>query len=222
MRKLMVLILTLLAVAPGRLWAQLANGNPPIPAASHSHKKRKGTVLSKLKFDPIAVNEESYEYYDADNGWTDATSVNYSFKGTPLEGQKDFERVIQPLGDPEADGLLRSAADQDDWGQGLLWGGIAVETAGWTDFAVEMMDMGTSTDSSGRIIDHDPNMVPSTIMILGGVGLILKGVFTQLDADNDRAGAVARYNAVVQSDQKLSMMVLPGSQAVGLGFTQAF
>ncbi len=223
MRKLMALIFSLLAVLPRMALAQTQPGNNPIPAVSHarSKTKRKKQAIPNPEFTPIDVNQQSFEYYDADSGWSLATSTSYSYKGSPLTDTKDFERVISPLKDPEADSLLQSAADEDGWGQGFLWGGIALEAAGWTDFTVEMLGM-ESTDASGHITDHVPNMVPSTLMILGGVGAILKGVFTQIDATTDRASAVERYNAVVQTDNNLSMMVLPGTQAVGLSLTQAF
>jgi hypothetical protein len=220
MRKLMALILVIL-VSPGMSLAQALSG-APTPAVPQHKTRRKKAAISAPKFAPINVNEQSYEYYDADAGWTDATAVSYSYKGSSLEEPKDFERVITPLNDPLADDLLRSAADKDGWGQGLLWGGIAVDTAGWTDFAIEMAGLGTTADSSGHITDHEPNMAPSVLMVLGGVGLILKGVFTQWDAANDRAGAVDRYNTVVQSGKNLSMMVLPNTRTVGLGFTQTF
>jgi len=220
MRKLMALILVIL-VSPVMSFAQALSGAPTPTVAQHKMRRKKVSI-SEPKFAPIDVNEQSYEYYDADAGWTDATAISYSYRESSLEEPKDFERVITPLNDPLANGLLHSAADKDGWGQGLLWGGVVVETAGWTDFTLEMLDLGTYADSSGHNTDHNPNMVPSTLMILGGVGLILKGVFTQLDAATDRANAVDRYNTVVQSGKNLSMMLLPNTQAVGLGFTQTF
>jgi hypothetical protein len=221
MRKILIIILAILMVSPGAIWAQSQPGNPPTPAVSKAKKKLKNTAQPKAKFTPIDVEEHSFEYYDADSGWSVATATSYSYKGSNLSDPKDFERVIYPLNDPEANNFLRSAADKDGWGQGLLWGGIAVETAGWTDFTVEMLGM-ESTDSSGHVTEHTPNVLPSIVMVLGGVGFILKGVFTQMDAGTDRANAVERYNSVVQSDNNLSMMVLPGTQAVGLSLTQTF
>src|SRR5581483_6849900 len=150
------------------------------------------------------------------------TSTSYSYQGTPLMEPKDFERVIAPLNDPGANELLRSGADKDAWGQGLLWGGVAVEAAGWTDFTLEMLNMGDTTNASGQTVFHAPNMLPSTLMILGGVGFFLKGVFNQLDANTDRAQAVERYNRVVRSNQDLSMRVMPESQTMGLDLTQNF
>lgn len=82
--------------------------------------------------------------------------------------------------------------------------------------------MGTTTDSSGHMVDHDPNVIPSVVMVLGGVGIFLKGIFTQMDASTDRANAVARYNTVVQSNQDLSMMIQPENNGVGLNLTQTF
>jgi hypothetical protein len=205
----MALILVFLMVSPGAIWAQTQAGNTPAPAVSNP------------KLAPIDVNQYSFDYYDADTGWSVATSTSYSYKGSPLSNPKDFERVIYPLNDPEANNLLNSAANKDGWGQGFLWGGVAVEAAGWTDFTVEMLGM-ESTDSSGNVTEHTPNVVPSMVMVLGGVGLILKGVFTQMDAGTDRANAVQRYNSVVQSNTDLSMMVQPDTQAVGLNLTQTF
>jgi hypothetical protein len=221
MRKLMALILMILIVLPVRVLAQIKTGNPPIPVVPHFPRKKRKTPVSAPSYAPIDVKAESYQYYDADNGWTEATTTSFSYKGSLLTQPKDFERVITPLNDLAANNLLRSAADKDGWGQGLLWGGAAVEAAGWTDFTLEMLNMET-TDSSGHITDHVPNMAPATLMILGGVGLVVKGLFNQIDANGDRASAVDRYNSVIKPNQNLSMMVLPNTQAVGLGFTQAF
>jgi hypothetical protein len=217
MRKFMALFFAFLAVLPRMALAQTQPGSTPIPAFSHSRSKtkRKKQALPNPEFTPIDVNQQSFPYYDSDSGWSVATATSYSYKGSTLSDPKDFERVIYPLQDPQADSLLQSAANEDGWGQGFLWGGIALEAAGWTDFTVEMLNMDTPPD-------HVPNMVPSTLMILGGVGAIVKGVFTQIDASTDRASAVERYNAVVQTDNNLSMMVMPGTQAVGLSLTQAF
>jgi hypothetical protein len=170
MRKLITLVLILLSVFPKLGLAQIKASPNPAPSASHARKGRKKSVISNQKFAPIDVDARSYEYYDADSGWTDATSVSYSYKGSTLEQPKDFERVIYPINDPEANDLLRSAADKDGWGQGFLWGGIAVETAGWTDFAIEMANMGDTTHSGGHTTFHDPNMAPSVLMVLGGDG----------------------------------------------------
>jgi predicted small lipoprotein YifL len=205
MRKLISSILVILMLTAGTGWAQTAPGNPPAG-----------------KFAPIDVNEQTFPYYDADTGWSTATSTSYSYQGMALTQPKDFERVIKPLNDPTANDLLRSGADKDAWGQGLIWGGVAVEVAGWTDFTVEMLNMGTTTDSSGHMVDHDPNVIPSVVMVLGGVGIFLKGIFTQMDASTDRANAVARYNTVVQSNQDLSMMIQPENNGVGLNLTQTF
>ncbi len=204
MRKFMALILSILMVLPGTVLAQSTTGNPPT------------TVVSKQKFAPIDVNQYSFPYYDSDSGWSVATATNYSFKGSTLTDPKDFERVIYPLNDPEANNLLNSASEKDSWGQGLVWGGVAVETAGWTDFTVEMVNMDSSP--------HGPNMLPSTLMIIGGVAFILDGVLTQVGAGTDRANAVDRYNSVIQADNNLSMMVLPNNQGIGLGLglTQTF
>lgn|GEM_PF-1776857 len=223
MRKLMSLIFAILVVLPRMGLAQTAPGNIPTPAVSHSRTKtkKKKAGVPNPDFTPIKVNQQSFEYYDADSGWSLATATSYSYKGSPLSGQKDFERVIYPLYDPEADNLLHSAADKDGWGQGFLWGGVALEAAGWTDFTLEMLGM-ESTDSMGHVTDHVPNMVPSTLMILGGAGAIVKGVFTQMDAGTDRANAVERYNTVVQSSPNLSRMFQPDTQAVGLILSQAF
>jgi hypothetical protein len=217
------MIFAILVVLPRMGLAQTAPGNTPTPAVSHSRtkNKKKKAGIPNPDFAPINVNQQSFEYYDADSGWSLVTATSYSYKGSPLSGQKDFERVIYPLNDPEADNLLQSAANKDGWGQGFLWGGVALETAGWVDFTVEMLGM-ESTDSSGHVTDHVPNMVPSTLMILGGAGAIVKGVFTQMDAGTDRANAVERYNSVVQSNDNLSMMFLPNTQTVGLSLTHAF
>lgn len=208
MRKTMALILVILMVLPVTVLAQQPTENSPTPSNS--------------KFDPIDVNVFSFPYYDETTGWSEAISTIYSYHGITLTKQKDFEDVIKPLNDPTANGLLGSAADKDAWGTGFLWGGVAVEAAGWTDFTIEMVNMGTSTNSSGQMVDHEPNMLPSVIMILGGVGAILDCVFTQMNADTDRASAADRYNKVVQSGSDLSMMLMPDTKTVGLGFTQAF
>lgn len=214
MRKCMALILAFLMVSPGAVLAQTQAGNTPTPAISKAKNKEKKHAHTNPKFTPIDVNQYSFDYYDADTGWSVATAISYSYQGITLSDPKDFERVIYPLNDPEANNLLGSAANKDGWGQGFLWGGVAVEAAGWTDFTVEMINMDSSPNG--------PNMLPSIVMVLGGVGLILKGVFTQMDAGTDRANAVYRYNSVLQSNNDLSMMVLPGTQAVGLNLTQTF
>ena len=219
MRKQLVLVLALLGVSPGLGLAGPATGNAPNPGLPGPAS---AAVTSAHPFDPIEVNSQSYEYYDETTGWNEGTLTQYYFHGSLLQQPKDFEKVIFPLNDPLANHLLDSAADKDAWGDGLIWGSAAVETAGWVDFTVEMLNMGPSFNASGQVTDHTPNMVPATALILGGVGIFLKGIFLDGDADNDRVQAVDRYNTVLNPNKSLSMLYSPESRTAGLDFTQIF
>ncbi len=159
------------------------------------------------KFQPIEVKTF---------GWGNHASNGYYYEGMPLTDPRDFERVIHPLNDPQANQLLRTASDEGGWGTGLLVGGIAVEAAGWVDFTVVMTSLASDTGDKG------PDLGPSLAMILGGTGLWVGGLLLDVNASNDRYNAVNRYNYVVQHGNGLSMIFLPDTRQPGLAFTQRF
>jgi hypothetical protein len=170
-------------------------------------------------------SNDSLKPIDIQTFWSgdDAVANGYYYDGLPLQNPSDFEKVIDPLNDPQASGFLRSAADKDAWGNGLFWGGLGVEMAGWVDFAVEMTKMGeTSTDASGNTTDYTPNLGPSLAMILAGNAGWVGGMLLQGDAGSDRYNAVNRYNYIVQHDDSLSMTPYASPDAEGLDIQATF
>jgi hypothetical protein len=99
-------------------------------------------------------------------------------------------------------------------------GGIVVETAGWVDFCVEMINMGNST--AYNTPNSGPDLGPSLVMILGGTAVWVGGLLLDVDAGNDRYNAVNRYNYVVQQNKSVSFLFLPDTNQPGLAFTQRF
>lgn len=200
MRKFTLALVVLLLIA-GLGHAQDHTAKKP------SHKKKPSAVPAQPKFKPIEIQTF---------GWGNHATNGYYYNGLPLNSAQDFERVIEPLNDPQANQLLGSAADKSGWGTGLLVGGIALETAGWVDFVVVMTSLANETG------DQSPDIGPSLIMILGGTGIWVGGLLLDVDGSNDRYNAVNRYNYVVQHDNGMSLMFLPDTRQPGLAFTQRF
>jgi hypothetical protein len=163
---------------------------------------------AKTQFQPIEIQTF---------GWGRHASNGFYYQGLPLQSLNQYESVIDPLGDAQASQLLRSSGNEDTWGTVLLVGGIVVETAGWVDFCVEMINLGNDiTANSG------PDLGPSLVMILGGTGLWVGGLLLDVDAGNDRYNAVNRYNYVVQQNKSVSFIWMPDANQPGLAFTQRF
>jgi hypothetical protein len=198
MRALTWALMVLLSAA-GICRAQGDNAKAPV------HKKK--SAAASPKFQPIEIQTF---------GWGNHATNGYYYNGLPLTDPRDFQRVIDPLNDPQASQLLRSAADKGGWGTGLLVGGIALEAAGWVDFTIVMTSLASDTGNQG------PDLGPSLIMILGGTGIWVGGLLLEVDGGNDRYNAVNRYNYVVQHDNSLSLMFLPETNQPGLTFTQRF
>ena len=90
MRKFMALFLAILMVSPGAVLAQTQAGNTPTPAISKAKNKEKKHAHTNPKFTPIDVNQYSFDYYDADTGWSIATATSYSYKGINPFGPEGF------------------------------------------------------------------------------------------------------------------------------------
>jgi hypothetical protein len=191
--------LMILMSAAGICGAQGDNAKPT------AHKKKPAVASSK--FQPIEIQTF---------GWGNHATNGFYYNGLPLTDSRDFERVINPLNDPQANQLLSSAANESGWGTGLLVGGIALEVAGWVDFTVVMASLASDTGDQG------PDIGPSLILILGGTGIWVGGLLLDVNASNDRYNAVNRYNYVVQHGNGLSLMFLPETNQPGLAFTQRF
>jgi hypothetical protein len=202
-------------VALQKAKAALKEAEAAVDAASH--KKTKPSVPSaKPKFTPIEIQQY---------GWGNHASVGYYHDGLEIRNLQQFEEAIDPLGDAEASGLLRSSADKSGWGTGLIWGGIATTAAGWVDFVAVLGNMSQTTYKNGvPVTTYNDNidLGPFFILITAGTIGWVSGLLLQVDAGNDRYNAVNRYNYVVQSDQSLSLMTQPGSSPMGLSFTQRF
>jgi len=173
------------------------------------------TASGKTQFKPIEIQTF---------GWGRHASNGFYYNGLPLNSLQQYEAVIDPLGDAQASQLLRSAGSEDTIGTVTLVGGILLETAGWTDFCIEMINMGsgmTAASNAGTTY-AGPNLGPSIILICAGTAGWLVGAIVQGDAGNDRYNAVNRYNYVVQQNQSMSFMMLPNSDQPALAFTQRF
>ncbi len=185
--------------------------------AAPVHKKKKTAVApAKPKLMPIDIQTF---------GWGRHATNGYYYNGLPLENLQQFKDVIDPLGDAQASELLRSSANNDAWGTGLFWGGLALTGAAWVDFAIELGGMEQTTTNQYGVPTttlHDPDLGPFAILL--GVGTItwVGGLFLQIDSINNRYDAVNRYNYVVQHNNSLSFMFMPDTHQPGLVFTQRF
>jgi hypothetical protein len=176
------------------------------------------TTTPKTKFLPIEIQTF---------GWGKYSSNGFYYDGLPLQSYRQFEKVIDPLGDPQASQLIHSADNNDAWGQPLLWGGAVVWAAGLTDFVIQMANIGnttTTTDQYGDTITVPANTDVGLAVAIWGAGTVacVVGFILESDAGNDRYNAVNRYNYQVQHDNGLSLMMLPNTHQPGLAFTQRF
>jgi hypothetical protein len=133
-----------------------------------------------------------------------------------LTSAKDFEQVIYPLNDSQANQLLHSAAAKDRLKIATICAGALLEVAGWTDFAIQMMQPASASNSQSGKVSQALNMVGVTGLVLGGVATIIGGAL--IDSPMERIKAAERYNSVVQSKVNLSILYVPNKNAMGLNF----
>lgn len=173
---------------------------------------------AKPKFLPIEIQTF---------GWGKYASNGFYYNGLPLQSYRQFEQVIDPLGDAQASQMIHSAENNDAWGQPLIWGGAVVWAAGLTDFVIQMANIGnttTTTDQYGNTTTVPANTdvgLAVAIWSAGTIGCVV-GFVLESDAGGDRYNAVNRYNYQVQHDTGVSLMILPNTNQPGLAFTQRF
>ncbi len=176
------------------------------------------TSTSKNKFLPIEIQTF---------GWGKYASNGFYYNGLPLQNYRQFEQVIDPLGDAQASQMIHSAENEDAWGQPLIWGGAVAWAAGLTDFVIQMANIGnttTTTDQYGNTTTTPANTDVGLAVAIWGAGTIgcVVGFILESDAGGDRYNAVNRYNYQIQHDNGLSLMLLPNTNQPGLAFTQRF
>ena len=142
----------------------------------------------------------------------------FYYEGLPLQTVDQYKRVIEPLGDAEADHLIEKAGNEDGWGNGLFWGGLAMNLVGWTDFAVEMGKLG---DLNSNGTSDTPNLALSMGLVTAGTIGWVGGLLLQMDSSADRYNAAVRYNYVVNNTQNLSWNPLPDGSPLGFEWTQS-
>ncbi len=168
-------------------------------------------IAGKTQFQPIEIQTF---------GWGRHATNGFYYNGLPLQNLQQYEAVIDPIGDAQASQLIRTSGSEDTLGMVTLVGGILLDTAGWTDFCIEMVNMDSNPGAGG--INKGFDLGPSIAMICAGSVGILVGAVVTSDAANDRYNAVNRYNYVVQQDKSVSFMLMPNTNQPGLAFTQRF
>jgi hypothetical protein len=186
-----------------------------LPVEAPEMVSESGTILT-----PITI-----EY---STGWVeDKGQVTYvagfSQDGQRLRSRGALQEAIDPLGDAQASGLIRSSESEEAWGLSLFLLGGASVFGGVGDLVYQAFNPPTTTDPYGNKEDQFPNLVPFFVLLAGGIttgvyGAILMGG----PADTNRTKAVERYNQVIGELKNLSLMPMPGSRNVGLAFSQRY
>ena len=223
MKKLMVLVLVVLIASTGIGQAQdsekLKSTYPHAPKEAVAEDSTK-------KFLPIESQQAGPEN----------PTKAYFYKRQRLENFQQLKEVIHPLNDPEASHLLESSASKDsvaavlDIVGGLLvvGGFVYLFTAPGTPKTNSTyiptpgppgsQSGGLTINSSSYSLDEAPTWI---LGISGGIVVVVGLVFGE-DAGQCRRDAVKRYNHVIESDQNLSMILLPHTNLPGLELTQRF
>jgi len=121
--------------------------------------------------------------------------MDYSLAGQKLEDFQDFQDLIQPLQDPEANRLLAQAQDEALIGSlGKLAGSLS---AGW--------------GGAHLLFDDSPASHSNHLVFLcAGLGLDLLASLLSDDGQKAKYNAVERYNRLVRGeDNSLPAMKLP-------------
>jgi len=200
MNKPIVLALVLLVAAQGIGYGEDNNK----PFGTQSEKKEDSHSVSEKKFTPIEVRKESHK-----------KAPDYYYEGIPLKNLEVFKAVIDPLNDPEASRLLNSFANNDSIGtvfivvggllcaSGIIYLAATHETQSWGYY------YGPSGYSESTLATIPPDRTPVLIMGVGGLSCLIFSVILKDEAASCRQKAVERYNHVVESEQDLSLFLVP-------------
>jgi|GEM_PF-5829780 len=140
----------------------------------------------------------------------EAGRVHYQFEGQGLYFDKDFQRVVDPLGDPEATRLL----DQSRKLRSLHWYFGVPGT-------VSMIAALTGPDNV-RIWREGRGNDWRMGAFLGGAVLVAVSGVMEGRAYDCRFNAVQRYNRVVRGETKVTLSLPSGERPVSVGVVHTF
>ena len=212
----MVFVLIALMASGGIGRAQEYQKEGPKSHNAHPRKKPAAEPSPEKKFTPIEVQQA---------GPGNETIHAYFYKGQRFQNFQQLKEVIDSLNDPEASRLLKSSANKESTGTILnVGGGLLVVGA----LVYAFVAPGTTTASTEgpfmRTVTNvtPPDQAPSWILGISGGFMALIGLFIEGDAGQCQHAAVMRYNHQIESDQNLSMILLPQTGSPGLELTQRF
>ncbi len=218
MNRALVLILVAILLSQGMVYAQ-----------DQSEPSKNTNISSAPLTPPQPITPQNLKPIEFQQTGTDKKpSEDLYYQGRQLQNYEQIKAVIDPLNDPEASRLLKTAAGQKSLSDVFDIAGGLLVVGGVVYYA-------TASGTSKTTANNAPFPVPLTTTtytppdttlawVMGGAGgaLAIIGLILEGNASQNLHGAVIRYNHLVAPDKNLSMMLMPQMNLPGLVFIQRF